>query len=174
MTDQTKSLLAELDAEFGKAARKPQRANGRGGSAPEPPHRGLNRVFHQRSNTGDYRDEVAYANAASRDWAAEPGWQPRATVHRVHHQHCRMCTQTVSYVANEFTRMRNDRLRLRLDVAQLHTQDELGFPLPQHVETHHVYVEMCAGCLALTRRVDELAECVAAITGQPMQQPLFQ
>jgi hypothetical protein len=166
----SKDLLAALDAEFGKAARKG--TNGR--AKPEVGHKALNRVYHQRSDTGDYRDEVAYANAAARDWASEPGWQPVATVHRVHHQHCRACIGTVSYIANEFTRMRNDRLRLRLDVAQLHTQDELGIPLPAVVEQHHVYVELCAACLMLVQRVNELAECVAAVTGKPMQRSLWQ
>lgn len=158
-----KNLLAELDADFGKKAR----------AARADTHKELNKTFHQRTNTGDYRDEVAYANAASRSWKDEPGWRPVATVHRVHHQHCRTCLQDISYIANEFTRFRNARLRSQVDAPETGHVDDLGFPLPQVVTEHSNEVEYCAACLRLSRRVDDLADAIVALTGRPLQQPLW-
>ena len=165
-------LLAELDAEFGKAARKGSAANGK--ALPPAKHKALNAVYHQRNATGDFRDEVSLANTLTKSWKEVPGFQPVATIHRIHHQHCRTCWSKVSYIANEFTRFHSVRLHATVDAPEVGHVDEFGLPLPQLTEHHYVDVELCADCLSLSPRVDDLLEAIPFITGHPTQRKLWQ
>lgn len=173
MKPDVRDLLAELDAEFSRKAKPKVNGRPRASATPQAPHKALNRVYHQRTNTGDYRDEVAYANATARSWAEEPGWRPVATVHRLHHQRCRTCLGTVSYIANEFTRFRNDRLRLQIDAPETGHRDEFGFDLPQIVTEYSNEVEYCAGCVLRSRRVNDLADALVEAACRPVQRPLW-
>ena len=161
---QSKDLLAELDAEFGKAARPKRKPNG---------FKDANKTFHQRIDVGGFEDDVAYANAIAKGWHTVPGFHAVATVHRVHSQSCRTCGHSIDYIANEFTRFENKRMHITVDAAQMGYLDHLGFELPQFVETHYNEVETCASCLRLSRNAGELAEILTAVNGVPTQRNLW-
>ena len=119
-------LLAELDAEFGKKARRPAKG--------EAPHKAINKAFHAAnpqldlaSGKIDTADAGVYSREQHALWLAmsvadrrqlgmpAPRWLPEARVTWVVHQHCAVCQETTWYTGNEYIRFRrNHSLDFRL------------------------------------------------------------
>lgn len=152
MTTSTKNLLAELDAEFGKAAQKKAKRDAKAIAV----------ATVHGSNTTVWT-EGAVANAVAGSLRNQPGWKPTARVTHVMHEHCDFCAGSVSYIGNQFTLFENKRLKAKLHEPELITHDDLGFELQHIVEEHIVNVPHCAKCLRLSRNVSDLvAACFIA------------
>lgn len=145
----TSSLLAELDAEFGKKPKKRLTV----GQAAE---RIKNTTIFDRSATGTVSDLVAEANAYVRSWREVPGFEATRRVTFLHNQRCRCCGLVTSYVANEFTEFENKRLKAKVKAPELVFEDSLGFVLPHEVDEYSFEVEQGACCIRLSRRVEDL------------------
>lgn len=158
MTDKVDTLLAELDAEFGK---KPK-------GAKKDSVRELNRTFNQRNSTGGFNDLAQAANAMSRSWAQIPGYRATRRITWIINEHCDNCISTVSYVGNTFVEFYNRRLKATVQSAEAITHDERGQELPVAIEESHHSVELCAACLRLSRRVEDHL-MAALINGHPKQ-----
>lgn len=162
--EQKKKLLADFDNEFGKKAKPKGKSTGE-------QLRALNRLYHQRNETGGFSDIAVAANAISASWAQVPGYKPTRRITWIINEHCLNCPGSVSYIGNTFTEFYNRRLRARVQSAEAVTHDLLGNELPVEIEEAHHDVEYCAACLRLSRRVEDHLN-TALINGVPKQVPL--
>lgn len=152
---QARDLIAELDAEFGKEARKKQKIDGK-------------TTVQGRNSTGTFSDVAAASNAVSRSWKNQPGWKAKHRLTYIIKEHCRACPSTVEYIGNVFTVFENKRLHSRTKSAEIITHDEYGKELPHYIEEHDVDVDYCVSCLRLSTKIDDLV-AAALINGYPTQ-----
>lgn len=146
------SLLAELDAEFGKQKKTKGKAVDKNSIV-----KSLNKEFHQRNATGGLSDLLAASNKTAKSWAQVPGFRATRRITYVVHQHCCTCSHSVSYVGNIFTEFESKRLRAKVKSPELILVDEFGFDLPHTVEETHMDIPECVQCLQLSRRAEDLA-----------------
>jgi hypothetical protein len=168
MSQSTSSLLAELDAEFGKKPKKRL-------STAQAADRIKNTTIFDRSATGTVSDLIAEANAYVRSWREVPGYEAIRRVTRIHNQKCRCCNLVTSYVANEFTEFESKRLKAKVQSAEAVFEDSLGFPIPHEVDEYSFEVEQGACCIRLSRKAEDLiALCSELVERQNLQLNLWE
>lgn len=157
MTTASDKLFLELDAEFGKGAKRK--------SAPgaNDERAALNKGFHERIDGS--KNPLRGANEYARSWREDPSFEPVKRIVYVHLQVCKSCGHAVQYVANQFTEFESKRLRARVKSAETVTHDSLGFELPILLEQHCIDVEECVDCLVLGQKVAQLID--VALTPEP-------
>ena len=169
MSKSNDDLLKELDAEFGKAARKKPKE-----LTDADIRKQRNRAFHQRIDGASTVEALQqYANANARSWLEVPGFRATRRITNVQHEHCLCCGGSVSYIGNEFVEFFSKRLRASVQAAELITHDENGIELPRDVEEWHHDVQQCVACLRLSRRIEDCLVSLNVKNGSAVQLEIF-
>ena len=154
----TKDLLAELDAEFGKKPRERQRSRGAQVKDEDVVKRLSSAEFQlTRMDFDSFEEWEAYremliANQLSKNMDWRPSWIPECRITHVVRQHCETCGNNVDFIGGEFIRFKSKRERAVITrraevVSDLWHYGYGGKPLEDVIEYHYQVVHRCPGCI---------------------------
>jgi hypothetical protein len=184
---ETQDLLAELDAEFGKSAKRGKGADKRS-YFNQAKHQGVQTTEKPPGNAREQVERLQFPNfsdwqahiemRAANEWAAgmdwRPSWIPDARITYVVVQRCDCCADSVSFIGGEYVRFQSKRIRgsiiRRAEVCTdlFHYALQGSNPLEDIIEELHQSVARCPGCIRVEQKALELWD--AMVQKQPQQE----